>query len=157
MKQTLAFVAGLSAATVFPASAQQPDSPAPEPQVEFHGTPATLGHYRAAYQLNDGDEKHIKSVLKNISNALNDPRLKGKLEVVLVVHGAGVAVFLKEGNFKDELLALQKQNVVLAQCENTLKERKIPKEDLLPFISYVPSGNGELIILQQQGWAILHP
>jgi intracellular sulfur oxidation DsrE/DsrF family protein len=47
--------------------------------------------------------------------------------------------------------------MILAQCENTLKERKIDKTELFDFISFVPSGNGEIIIRQQQGWAVVHP
>jgi uncharacterized protein len=55
------------------------------------------------------------------------------------------------------LLALQKRSVILAQCENTIEERKISKDELWPFISFVPSGNGEIIIRQYQGWATVHP
>jgi uncharacterized protein len=52
---------------------------------------------------------------------------------------------------------LQEQGVILAMCENTMRERKLSREQMLQFISYVPSGNGELIIRQQEGWAIIHP
>lgn len=127
------------------------------PDTAFHGTQAVLKHYRVAYQLNSGDPKHIGAVLRNIANALSDPRLDGKLEVELVAHGGGVAVFKKDSGFEPTLKTLQQRGVVLAQCENTLRERGISKEALFDFISYVPSGNGELIILQQQGWALMHP
>jgi hypothetical protein len=55
------------------------------------------------------------------------------------------------------LTVLQSQVVILAQCENTLRERKISKNELWPFFSYVPSGNGEIIIRQYQGSAVVHP
>ncbi len=38
-----------------------------------------------------------------------------------------------------------------------MRKQKISRDVLFPFISYVPSGNGELIIRQQEGWAISHP
>lgn len=60
---------------------------------DFHGAAATKPRYRVAYQLNSGDSSRIRGTLKNIQNALNDPRLKGKLDVELVVHGSGVAAF----------------------------------------------------------------
>lgn len=126
-------------------------------QATFHGAEATKSKYQVVYQLNTDDEGKIKATLKNIQNALSDPRLKDKLEVELVVHGGGVAVFKKGSPFEQTLLDLQKQGVILAECENTLRERKISKDELLPFIGYTPSGNGELIIRQQQGWAIVHP
>ncbi|WP_020597651.1 DsrE family protein [Spirosoma panaciterrae] len=126
-------------------------------QPDFHGAKATKSTYQVVYQLNTDDESKIKATLKNIQNALDDTRLKGKLEVELVVHGGGVVALKKGSPFEQTLLDLQKQGVVLAQCENTLRERKISKDDMLPFIGYTPSGNGELIIRQQQGWAIIHP
>lgn len=124
---------------------------------EFHGATANLKAYKALYILNSSDEKKIKGTLRNINNALEDPRLKGKLEVELVAFGDGVDVFKKTSHYDTLLTNLQKKGVLLAQCENTIRERKISKDDLLSFISYVPSGNGEIIIRQYQGWATVHP
>lgn len=126
-------------------------------QTPFHGAEATKSRYYVAYQLNTDNEEKIKGTLQNIQNALSDPRLKGKLEVELVVHGSGVAAFRKGNPYEQTLLDLQKQGALLVQCENTLIQRKISKDELLPFVLYTPSANGELIIRQQQGWAIIHP
>ncbi len=123
----------------------------------FHGAEATLKSYKALYILDQSDEKKMKMVLRNINNALEDPRLKGKLEVELVAFADGVELFKKSNSYDTLLTNLQKKGVILAQCENTIKERKISKEELWPFISYVPSGNGEIIIRQYQGWATVHP
>lgn len=124
---------------------------------EFTGATAKLKHYDALYILNSADEKKIKGTLRNIDNALEDPRLKGKLHIELIVFGDGVAVYMKSGIFEQSLKDLQAKGVVLAQCSNTVRERKIDKNDLFPFISYVPSGNGEIIIRQYEGWAVVHP
>ena len=75
----------------------------------------------------------------------------------LVVFGDGVELLRKENHYDSLLLNLQNKGVLIAQCENTLKERKISKDELWPFVSYVPSGNGEIIIRQYQGWATIHP
>lgn len=124
---------------------------------EFCGATADKKSYKVVYQLNSDDDKTIKATLKNIVNALEDPRLKGKLQVELVVHGGGVAVFKKSNTYEVPLKELQARKVILAECENTLRERNISKDELFDFISFVPSGNGELIIRQQQGWASIHP
>lgn len=123
----------------------------------FTGAKATLKNYKALYVLNSGDEKKITGTLRNIKNALDDPRLKGKLEVELIAFGDGVAVYQKSGPFEKTLKELQSRGVMLAQCENTIKERHIDKSTLFDFISYVPSANGEIIIRQYQGWAIVYP
>ena len=123
----------------------------------FKGAEAKLAHYRALYVLNSGDPKTINSTLRNIKNAMEDPRLKNKLVVELIVFGDGVDVFKKSEGYEETLKALLAKGVSLAQCENTIRERNIEKNSLFPFISYVPSGNGEIIIRQQQGWAVVHP
>ncbi len=126
-------------------------------QQPFKGAKAVLQHYNALYYLNSDNEKTITGTLRNIKNALEDPRLKNKLTVEIVAFGDGVAVFQKQGIYEEKVKNLQAMGVILAQCENTIRERHIDKENLFPFISYVPSGNGEIIIRQYQGWAIVHP
>jgi hypothetical protein len=150
-KYTLILAAFIFLTFVKTASAQQTD-----PAV-FTGATAKLKHYNALYILNSNDDKKIKGILRNIDNALEDPRLKGKLHVELIAFGDGVAVYMKNGTYEQALKGLQVKGVILAQCSNTIKERKIDKNDLFPFISYVPSGNGEIIIRQYEGWAVVHP
>lgn len=123
----------------------------------FRGAEATLNEYKALYILDQSDNKKIHMVVKNINNALKDPRLKGKLQIELIAFGDGTEIYKKTNHYDTLLLALKNKGVILAQCENTVRERHISKEDLWPFISYVPSGNGEIIIRQYQGWAIVHP
>lgn len=123
----------------------------------FHGAAADLKSYKAVYVLNQSDDKKIRAVLRNMNNALDDPRLKGKLKVELVAFGDGLDIFKKANPYDTLLTNLQKKGALLAACENTIRERKIDKADLWNFISFVPSGNGEIIIRQQQGWASIHP
>lgn len=123
----------------------------------FTGATATLDSYKALYVVNSSDDKRVKSALRNIRNALNDPRLKGKLEVELIVFGDGVEIYRKESPYRTALEGLKEKGVILAQCENTLKERGIGKSELYSFVSFVPSGNGEIIIRQHQGWAVVYP
>jgi intracellular sulfur oxidation DsrE/DsrF family protein len=113
--------------------------------------------FKAIYQLNSDDDKVIRGTLRNIKNALEDPRLQNKITIELVAHGGGVTVFKKDQPYEELLKGLQDKGVLLVECENTLKERNIKKEELFPFISYTPSGNGELIIKQQEGWSYIHP
>ncbi len=123
----------------------------------FQGAPATKKHYQAVYQLDSNDPKLINQTLHNMQNALADPRLKGKLDLELVVFSGGTVVFKKDQPYEADVLALQQAGVVLAQCQNSMKAYKLTKEDMLPYISVVPTGNGELIIRQTEGWVLVHP
>ncbi|QJX47789.1 hypothetical protein HMJ29_12890 [Hymenobacter taeanensis] len=123
----------------------------------YAGAPATKGHYRAVYQLDSSDPKLINQTLHNMKNALEDPRLQGRLELELVVFSGGTVVFRKDQPYEADVLALQQAGVILAQCANSMKAYKLTKDDMLPYISIVPTGNGELIIRQAAGWALVHP
>lgn len=123
----------------------------------FQGAAATKKQYRAVYQLDSNDPKLINQTLHNMQNALADPRLKGKLEMELVVFSGGTVVFKKDQPYEADVLALQQAGVILAQCANSMKAYKLTKDDMLPYISVVPTGNGELIIRQTEGWVLVHP
>ncbi|MES2425370.1 MAG: DsrE family protein [Bacteroidota bacterium] len=123
----------------------------------FTGAVAKLPHYKALYFVDDTASAKIGMTLRNIGNAIEDPRLKGKVEIELVAFAGGYTMFLKSGKYESQLLALQKKGVILAECENTIRERKIDKATLFDFIGYTPSGNGEIIIRGNEGWTIVHP
>lgn len=99
----------------------------------------------------------MMGVLRNIKNSLDDPRLKGKLEVELVVFGPGAELYKKSIHYDTLLLRLEKKGVIFAECENTMKGMHLSKADLWPFVSCVPSGNGEIIIRESEGWPVVHP
>jgi intracellular sulfur oxidation DsrE/DsrF family protein len=151
MKKYILILAAFALLTVVKTASAQTDP------ASFTGATPKLDHYDALYILNSNDDKKIKGTLRNIDNALEDIRLKGKLHVELIAFGDGVAVYMKSGPYEQLLKDLQAKGVVLAQCNNTVRERKIDKNDLFPFISYVPSGNGEIILRHYEGWATIHP
>lgn len=123
----------------------------------FKPASASKKQYNALYILNEADDKKIRGILRNITNALNDPRLKGKLHIELIAFADGVELYKKKNNYQSLLLPLKKKGVDFAQCLKTMEERKIEKEELYDFINYVPTGNGEIILKQYEGWAIVHP
>jgi intracellular sulfur oxidation DsrE/DsrF family protein len=90
----------------------------------FNGATTNLKSYKAIYYLNDSSHKLIKGTLRNIKNAMG-LRLKGNLEVKLVVFGDGVEVFKKTSNYVTLLTALQSKGVLLVQCLNTLKKERL--------------------------------
>ncbi|TXF74809.1 DsrE family protein [Chryseobacterium sp.] len=124
---------------------------------QFKPVKAQLAEYRALYVLNESDETKIKGVIRNISNAMDDPRLKGKLYVELLAFGPGVELYRKKNGYDKLLIPLKERGVIFVQCENTLKEKNIPKADLYDFVRYTPSGNGEIILRQYEGWAVVKP
>lgn len=127
------------------------------PSDEPIGAVAKQESYNALYILNTSDTKRIEGALRNIKNVLEDPRLKDKLHVELIVYSSGVEALKKTGPYKDTLQALVDKGVVILQCENTIRQRKIEKSELFDFVNYVPTANGEIILRHYDGWAIVKP
>jgi intracellular sulfur oxidation DsrE/DsrF family protein len=123
----------------------------------FTGAKATQKMYHAIYQMDNNDSKIIEKAFRNINNALNDPRLAGKIQIELIAFGGGTDAYMKGSKYEEDLKALIEKGVIVSQCNNTLKERKINPNQLYDFIAIVPSGNGELIIRQAEGWAVIKP
>jgi intracellular sulfur oxidation DsrE/DsrF family protein len=121
------------------------------------GATPKLTHYDALYILNSGDDQKIKATLRFVSNALEDRRLKGKLHIELIAYSGGVAVYKKSGPYEKQLQELVDEGVTLAECNNTMKAMNISRDELFPFVVYVPSGNGEIILRHFDGWAIVQP
>lgn len=135
----------------------QTNSAALQKNREFTGAKATQKMYHAIYQLDKNDPKVIGKTIRNINNALNDPRLKGKIQIELVAFSGGTDAYLKGSEYENDLKELVEKGVIVSQCENTLHERKISRDQIYDFIGVVPSGNGELIIRQAEGWSVVKP
>ncbi len=123
----------------------------------YTGATATQARYRAIYQMDQASPDIIKKTIRNINNLLKDPRLQGKIQVELVAFSGGTEAYRKGSEFEEGIKALAEQGVIVAQCLNTLKERKIDKNELYDFLAYVPTGNGELVIRSAEGWTIVKP
>ncbi|MDX3913907.1 MAG: DsrE family protein [Pseudosphingobacterium sp.] len=123
----------------------------------FKPAEAHKSHYNVLYVLNEADDKKIRGLLRNLNNVLNDPRLKDKLYIEVIAFGDGVEMYKKANSYQELLVALKDKGVVFAQCSKTMEERKIDKGELFDFVNYVPSGNGEIILRQYEGWAVVHP
>lgn len=102
----------------------------------------------------ESEEKH-QAVLRNVGNLVAD---LGELTAVeLVAHGPGIGLCLAESPQAESLRELIGRGVVVAACENTLESKGIGPDQLAAGVLTVPSGIGELVRKQQQGWAYVRP
>lgn len=109
--------------------------------------------HRILFHLATSDTLAHKALVKQLSNVL-DYWNTAKIEVV--VHNNGVSFMkLGEARFAKEIEALKDRGIVFAVCENTLKQRKIEKHQLLKTASFVPVGLVEIVTRQEEGWAYI--
>ena len=111
---------------------------------------------KAVIHINFSDSDRQKHGLKNVSNILKE--VKGEAKIVVVCHGEGIGLLVKEkSQHADVVERLIKEKVRFVACENTLRDKAIPKDKLLPGVTTIPSGAVEVIRKQQEGFGYFKP
>ena len=117
--------------------------------------PATTAEkHRVVFQVTaDGDEQW-EAVIGNVENlrAAFGPE---NTQVQVVAHGKGLGMLLATNAALRERMQKLNDGVVFAACENTMRKKKVTKEQLLPFVTTVDSGVAEVVRKQEQGWSYI--
>jgi uncharacterized protein len=110
--------------------------------------------HRVVMQLSSNDTlvwKGLMNNIKNLKNAWGD-----SVSIEVVAHGSGIEFLIMGKTTQQERIAYFKsKGVVFAGCENTIAERKIPKESIIPEAGFVKSGVAEVVLKQEQGWSYI--
>jgi intracellular sulfur oxidation DsrE/DsrF family protein len=132
--------AAIAVATFAPAHAQQP----------------AATRSKVVLQVSDADPAKWNLALNNAKNIQTDLGA-ANVDVEIVAYGPGIGMLKAEsvvGNRVDEALAA---GVKVLACENTMRNQKLAKADMLGKVGYVSSGVVEIMQRQQQGWAYIRP
>lgn len=112
-----------------------------------------LKKYKIVIQLTNGDTAVHRATVKQIFNALAAAP-NSKIEVVC--HNNGISFLQTAKTFQgDKIKELKGKGVVFVACENTLRERKIDKTEIVSEAGFVPAGIIEVVDKQTKGWAYL--
>jgi len=144
-----AAVAALAIAlTGFSAAAAAAD-PAP-------ATSAAAKQNRLVFQVSDAEPAKWNLALNNAQNVQQDLG-QGNVDIEIVVYGPGIGMLKMDSVAGNRIADAMASGVKVVACENTMRNQKLTRQDMLPAISYVPAGVVELMRKQQQGWAYLRP
>ncbi|GBL46331.1 hypothetical protein SFMTTN_2144 [Sulfuriferula multivorans] len=83
-------------------------------------------------------------------------------KVAIVTHGPELRAFAKENYTKyqaivDKMAALSKEGVAFYMCSNAMKMAGYKPEDMVGFITVVPSGFAEIAYLEYRGYQYINP
>ncbi len=108
---------------------------------------------KVVFHLTSGDTLAHKALAKQLSNFLTAAP-NAQLEVVC--HNNGIT-FLQTALSKqaDKVRDLKAKGVDFVACENTMRERKIKREELVSQCRTVPAGVVEVVMKQDAGWAYI--
>lgn len=118
---------------------------------------AIMKPYRVVFHLDENSEERFTEVLNNLRNLLNDLG-EANIEAELVVNGNGVLQLTRRNeSHLIRVRNLAKQGVHFVVCNNSLAHLKLDPSILMEEAEIVPSGVGELVRKQTEGWAYIRP
>lgn len=110
--------------------------------------------YRAVIHLTEMERANL--ALNNVSNLLFDLG-EDETEVEVVANSEGVRALLKAGPFGERIGELAERGTRFVICTRSLAALGMKKEELVDEAEVVPSGTGELVKRQTEGWAYVRP
>ena len=126
-------------------------------QLQFNSFAQTTGvtpSHKVVIQLNTSDTAAWSGVIGNIKNL--SKVWPGNIKIEVVVHGKALDFLVAaKSHLVTDIDQLAKKGVVFNACENTMGKYGITKQMLIPSVFTVPSGVGEVILKQEQGWSYL--
>lgn len=110
--------------------------------------------HRLVMQLSSGDTLVYKGLFKQLNNLQQG--WGDSVTIMVVCHGPGMDLLIAgKSSYSAQIPAFQQRGIRFVACENTLRERQIPKESLLPDLDYVRMGLAEIVVRQEAGWSYI--
>jgi intracellular sulfur oxidation DsrE/DsrF family protein/rhodanese-related sulfurtransferase len=110
--------------------------------------------HRVVLQLSSGDTLVWKGVINNIKNMQQS--WGDSAQITVVVHGPAIDFLRKDKTTQSDKIAFFSQaGISFLACENSITERKVPKETIVPDAGFVKLGIEEVVRLQENGWSYI--
>ena len=109
--------------------------------------------HKMIIQLTSSDTTAQKSLVKQLTNIL---RAAPNTKIEVVCHNNGIT-FLQTATTKHaaQIREFSARGVDFVACENTMRDRKVKREELLGECRTVPAGVVEIMLKQEKKWSYL--
>jgi len=124
--------------------------------VQSHAAePDAAKKYRVVWQVTAKTPEQWEAMQLNVEN-FRESVGAANSEVTVIVHGNGIGMVQTSNAAQAERMKkLMTEGVKFMACENTMKRKKISKEEIMPGVGFVDSGVAEVVRLQTDGWAYI--
>lgn len=112
--------------------------------------------HKVIFQVSDADPAKWNLALNNARNVLADLGAD-KVAIEIVAYGPGIGMLKMDSTVGPRINDALAKGVAVVACENTMKNTKLTRDDMLPKIGYVDAGVVELMKRQKEGWAYIRP
>jgi intracellular sulfur oxidation DsrE/DsrF family protein len=113
-------------------------------------------HSKVVIQVSDADPGKWNLVLNNARNIQADLGA-ANVDIEIVAYGPGLGMLKADSPVASRLDEATLAGIKVLACENTMKNQRLTRADMLTTVDYVGAGVVEIIARQQQGWAYLRP
>jgi len=117
---------------------------------------ASAAKEKLVMQVSDADSAKWNLALNNAKN-VQQAYGADKVDVEIVVYGPGIAMLKSDSISANRIEEAKLANITILACENTMKNNKLTKDDMLPNTSYIAVGVAEIIKKQREGYAYVRP
>ena len=114
------------------------------------------GRQRVVIQVSDNDPGKWNLALNNARNVQADLGMDN-VDVEVVAYGPGLPMLRKESAVAQRIASASSQGVSVIACENTMKNTKVDRDQILPGVSFVDAGVVHIMKRQREGWAYVRP
>lgn len=123
--------------------------------------PAKVGQtaaqrHKVIFQVSDDDPRKWNLALNNAKNVQTDLGA-ANVDVEIVAYGPGIGMLKLDSPTGNRVSEALSKGIQVVACENTMRNMKIGKSDMLPAIGYVDAGVVELMRRQREGYAYIRP
>src|SRR5476649_269925 len=117
---------------------------------------APVAKQRLVIQVSDADPGKWKLALSNARNVQQDLGAQN-VEIEIVAYGPGIDMLNADSEAIPGVIQAMTDGVKVVACENTMRNRKLKREDMQGGISYVGAGVVEIMQKQREGWSYIRP
>ncbi|MBK6484969.1 MAG: DsrE family protein [Chitinophagales bacterium] len=109
--------------------------------------------HKIVFQLTSDDTLSHKALMKQLNNIVT---VAPDAKVEVVCHGPGLNVLIKGKTIvQGKIGELNKKGITFVACEFSMKERNVPKENIIPEAGFVKYGILEIVTKQEEGWSYI--
>ena len=117
---------------------------------------APVAKQRVVIQVSDADPGKWKLALSNARNIQQDLSAQN-VQIEIVAYGPGIDMLQAESEASPGVIQAMTDGVKVVACENTMRNRKLKREDMQGGIGYVGAGVVEIMQKQREGWSYIRP
>ena len=117
---------------------------------------APAGKQRLVIQVSDAEPGKWRLALNNARNVQQDLGASN-VEIEIVAYGPGIGMLKLDSEASSGVMQAMKEGVKVVACENTMRNQKVKREDMLGSIGYVNAGVVEIMQKQREGSAYVRP